>query len=310
MDMKVIGVGQCSLDYLALVDSYPEADTKKEVLSWDEQGGGPVATALVALARLGVDCAFHGVIGDDPEGKKIRQSLIDEGVGITGLVTRRNAVSQTAFIVIEKDSAKRTIFWRRPSGEALKPEELANDFLEGADFLLLDGLMKDASFNAAERAKEMKIPVMLDAGRIREGMIEIAQLCDYVVASEEFAREMAIKSGAAQDAAEFREAVRKLGPGITTITLGKKGSITFTGDEIISVPAYDIEAVDTTGAGDVFHGGYIYGLLQNWDITSTVRFASATSALKCLKIGGRAGIPDLNAALEFLKQHGEKLPIQ
>jgi sulfofructose kinase len=304
--MKIVGVGQCSLDYLALVDSFPEKDTKKEVLLWEEQGGGPVATALVALRRLGAECAFYGVIGDDREGIKIRQSLVDEGVATGGLVRRGNAVSQTAFIVIEKGSGKRTIFWRRPSGDELMPDDLGDDFLQGADFLLIDGLMKDVSLAAARRAKQMKVPVMIDAGRLRDGMLDIAELCDYMVASEEFAKEL----GYDGDAGRFREIIQKHGFGLTTITLGKKGSITFHGRETIAVPAYDVEEVDTTGAGDVFHGGYIFGILKQWDIISTVRFASAVAAIKCRKIGGRAGIPDPAEVAHFLRERGEVHPIQ
>lgn len=302
--MKIVGVGQCSLDYLAVVDSFPVNDSKKEVLSWDEQGGGPVATALAALARLGADCSFHGIVGDDPEGGKIRQSLIDEGVDVEGLHPRSGAVSQKAFIVIEENSAKRTIFWKRPSGAELEPDELGDDFLAGADFLLLDGLMTEASLHAARLANEMEIPVMLDAGSLREGMIDIARICDYLVASERFARDL----GYDGDARKFREVIRRFGFGTTTLTLGAEGSVTFLQDDILTVPAFGVEAVDTTGAGDVFHGGYVFGILKGWDIRTVVRFASAMAAMKCRRAGGRAGIPDLSAIELFLKERGFDLP--
>src|SRR5262245_31906902 len=138
--MAVVGIGQCAWDMLAVVDRFPEADTKKEANVWEEQGGGPVATALAALSRLGVSCRFYGVIGDDREGAAIRQSLIEEGVDATGLVKRSRASSQTAFIAIDKSMGTRTIFWKRPSGDPLRKEELPPDFLSNADFLLLDGL--------------------------------------------------------------------------------------------------------------------------------------------------------------------------
>ena len=295
--MAVVGIGQSAWDILAKVDMFPQADTKKEVLFWEEQGGGPVATALATLSRLGVPCRFHGVIGDDREGESIRQSLREEGVYVSGLVTRSRASSQTAFIVIEKSAATRTIFWKRPSGEPLSPEELPRDFLKGADFLLLDGLMKDVSLFAARQAKEAGIPVILDAGRMREGILELARLSDFVVGSEEFARELSWRD----DAAQFQQKIKKHGFGITTITLGARGSVTYADDRIIIIPAFPIEAVDTTGAGDVFHGGYIYGLLRKWSLEATVRFASAVAAMKCGKVGGRAGIPRLAEVEEFLK---------
>ncbi len=298
--MAVVGIGQCAWDMLAVVDRFPQSDTKKEVLVWEEQGGGPVATALVTLSRLGVSCRFYGVTGDDREGGAIRQSLLEEGVDVTGLVKRPNATSQTAFIAIDKSMGTRTIFWKRPSGDPLRLEELPPDFLDGAEFLLLDGLMKDVSLFAARQAKKAGISVMLDAGRVREGLLELARACDFVVGSEEFARELGWKD----DPASFRQEVRKRGFGITTITLGGRGSVTFAGDEVFSCPAFSVETKDTTGAGDVFHGGYLYGLLQKWPPKDAVRFASAVAAIKCRKLGGRAGIPTLSEVQQFLRERG------
>ncbi len=298
--MAVVGIGQCAWDILAMVDTIPQVDTKKEVLLWEEQGGGPVATALATLSHLGVPCRFHGIIGDDREGAAIRQSLREEGVYVSGLVTRSNASSQTAFIVIEKSAATRTIFWKRPTGEPLSPEELPRDFLEGADFLLLDGLMKDVSLFAARWAKEAGIPVVLDAGRVREGTLELARLSDYVVGSEEFARELCWRD----DAAQFKIEIKKHSFGITTITLGAQGSVTYADDKVIIIPAFPVETVDTTGAGDVFHGGYIYGLLRKWNLEATVRFASAVAAMKCRKVGGRSGIPRPAEVQQFLEERG------
>lgn len=298
--MRVAGIGQCSLDYLAIIDSYPWVNTKKEVLEWNEQGGGPVATALVTLSRLGIECTFHGIVGDDYAAQKIKQSLIDERIDVKGLVKRENASSQLAFIATEEGTAKRTIFWKRPSGEALKEEELGTDFLGGINFLLLDGLMNDVSLYAAKKAKSMSIPVMLDAGRARPGMIEIAKLCDYVVASEEFSRDL----GWFLDSEFLLSVKEKLGVKLLTVTLGERGSITVSKDWVIRIPAFEVKAVDTTGAGDVFHGGYIYGLLNGWDIKNTVIFAAALAAMKCTKLGGRAGIPKLNDVFNFLKARG------
>jgi ribokinase len=131
-------------------------------------------------------------------------------------------------------------------------------------------------------------------------MLELARLCDYVVGSEEFATELGWKD----DPGLFRQEVRKHGLGITTITLGSRGSVTFADDEIILCPAFPVETVDTTGAGDVFHGGYLYGLLQKRPLKDTIRFASAFAAMKCRKLGGRAGIPRLSEVRQFLQERG------
>ena len=295
--MHVTGLGQCSLDYLSLVDVYPRINTKQEVLQWHEQGGGPVATALVTLSRLGISCCFHGITGDDEAGRKIRQSLADEGIDVKGLVQRDDSSSQVAFIAVEKSSGSRTIFWRRPSGKALQSDELAEDFLCGSGLLLIDGLMMDVSLAAVKRARDMNIPVLLDAGSARPGMSELARRCDYVVASEVFAEGLGweLTPQALLDESEA------LGLKALTITLGEEGSITAADGRIIRMPAFKIEAVDTTGAGDVFHGGYIFGLLHAWDLERVVRFASAVAAIKCRQIGGRTGIPRLNEVMQFLQ---------
>lgn len=301
--MTVCGLGQCSLDYLAVVDSYPEIDTKKEVLAWHEQCGGPVATALVALSRLDVKCRFYGITGDDAEGDKIRQSLVDEGVDVWGLKRRAGSSSQVAFIAVEKGSARRTIFWKRPSGDVVGTEELGGDFLDGSDFLLLDGLMSEISIHAAEAAGTRGVPVMLDAGSARPGLIQIAQRSDYLVASREFA----VGSGWDLSPEVLRRKKEALNLRVLTITLGAEGSITLSDGRIDRIPAFKVEAVDTTGAGDVFHGGYIYGLLQGWDVPDTVIFASALAAMKCRKVGGRAGIPRLAEVRAFLNEKGHMI---
>ena len=295
--MHVTGIGQCSLDYLGLVDVYPHADTKKEVLTWQEEGGGPVATALVALERLGISCSFYGITGDDEAGRKIRQLLVDEGIDVKGLLQRKESSSQLAFIAVEKDTGRRTIFWKRPSGKALQPEDLDEDFLIGSDLLLIDGLMLDVSLAAVKKAAELNIPVMLDAGSARPGMPELAGCCDYVVASEVFAEGL----GWELTPQALLKKYDSLGARALTITLGERGSITAADGRIIRMPAFKVEAVDTTGAGDVFHAGYIFGLLHGWDLERVVRFASAVAAIKCRQMGGRQGIPRMDEVMQFLQ---------
>lgn len=298
--MLVTGIGQCCWDYLGLVDAFPEKDSKREVIQWKEQGGGPVATALVALSRLGVACRFYGIIGDDDAGEKIARSLTEEGIDASGLVIRRGFSSQVAFVAIERQTGKRTIFWKRATGEPLKEAELGEDFLQETSFLLIDGLMAPVSLVAARRAKEAGVPVMLDAGKVREGMIEISALCEYVIASEEFAKDW----GWQGSPSDFQGRAGTLGAKVFTITLGDRGSVTYAGDRIIETPAFKIDVADTTGAGDVFHGGFIFGLLSGWDIERTLLFASAVAAMKCREIGGRTGIPTLSEVFLFLKERG------
>ena len=241
-----------------------------------------MATALVALSRLGIDCSFYGVTGDDEAGEMIKTSLENEGVGTKWLIKRKDALSQKAFITVEKEGGKRTIFWQRPTGAPLNAAELDDDFLDGSNFLLLDGLMSEVSLFATKKVREKGLPVLLDAGRDRPGMMELARESDYVVGSERFGKDM----GWEGNPEKFRKKLKSMGLGHTTITFGDRGSLTFIDNQLIEMPAFPVMAVDTTGAGDVFHAGYIYGLLQGWHIEEILRFASALAAMKCQKSGG------------------------
>ena len=296
--MRAICIGQCSWDSLALVERYPEPDTKAEASQWVEQGGGPAATASAALASLGVNAAFAGVVGDDADGDRIVTSLKSAGVDTSGIAVRDNSQSQSAFIAVERASARRTIFWQRPTGMPLLPDELPPGLLDGADVLLVDGLMEEVSLFAVTKAKASGVPVVVDAGRVRDGMMEICKLSDHVVGSEEFARGLGLKDIA--DDGFFLEASGKF-PGVLTITLGHAGSVTVTGGKVLRTPAFDVDAVDTTGAGDVFHAGYAFGVMSRWETGKTLRFASLVAALSCRALGGRASLPSLQEALVHLE---------
>lgn len=293
--MKVLGLGQCSLDYITLVDGFPAEDSKQEVVDFVVQGGGPVATALVALSRLGVKASILGRISDDRAGDEIRKGLRDEGVDTKGLLVKPGGRSQTAFILVNRAKGTRTICWQRPTVPPLSPVEVDPAAFKGAGILLLDGLMAEASYHAATIASKKGIPVMLDAGRMRPGMLKLASMSDFVVCSEEFVTGLKLS---------LKEAFKKLSGGkarAVTITLGDKGSFTWHEGRIFMQKVFRVKAVDTTGAGDVFHGAYAYGLLQGWDMKKTVEFASCVAAMKCRKLGGRTGIPTLAEATKFLK---------
>ena len=296
MNKTITGLGQASYDYIALTDAYPAEDTKQEVFEWIECGGGPVATALVSLSRLGVKTHFMGRVSDDRSGRLIHAGLKKEGVGTRGLKTLKGGKSQTAFIVVnQKTGGKRTIFWQRPTVAPLGPDEISTAKIRSSDMLLIDGLMKDASIRAAEIAKEAGVPVVFDAGTLRDGTLELLELSDFIVASERFACSFAgIPEKALKEFARFK-------PIAATVTRGEEGSVTSTADDSFNTPAFKVAAIDTTGAGDVFHGGYIYGLLSGFDMRRTVEFASAFAALKCLKPGGRDGIPTLDETLKLIK---------
>lgn len=294
--LHVFGLGQCSLDYIGIIDDYPQPDGKCEFYDMIIQGGGPVATALVALARWGLLCAFAGVVGDDPFGEVIKKSLDEEGVNTSGIVVRKGFFSQFAFIVAERGSGRRTVFWRRPTGLPLMEGEINYDMLERSMVFHTDGLFMEASLSAARRAKKKGVKIVVDAGSLREGMLDLARLSDFFIASEAFSRAFS----EAGDPVFTCYRIAELGPYLAGVTLGSRGYVAVYDNRLIIRPAYPVSAVDTTGCGDVFHAGFIYGLIKGWDVERSLDFGAWSASMVSLELGGRKGIP----SLEEIKKKG------
>ncbi|MBN1104032.1 MAG: sugar kinase [Deltaproteobacteria bacterium] len=296
--IEVVGLGQASMDYLGMMSSFPEEDQKVELLDLVYQCGGPASTALVTLSRLGLQTSFLGSISDDLCGKEILKGLKDEGVDTSRLKILPGYTSQFAFIAISSANANRTIFWHRGSVPPLSAVDIDLSPFPGAKILHVDGLMIEASVEAARQARRMGMKVVMDAGTMREGSLDLARLVDTLIASERFAEPLVGPGAATKQALE---ALRSLGPREVVITLGSRGSMGWEDGRVIFQDAFPVEAVDTTGAGDVYHGAYIYGLIQNWGMAEKMRLASAAAALKCLHVGARKGIPGLKEILSFMK---------
>ncbi|MBW2259488.1 MAG: sugar kinase [Deltaproteobacteria bacterium] len=291
--MQVYGLGQCALDYIGRIEAYPPPDVKYEFSDMVIQGGGPVATALVALSRWGLSCAFAGVLGDDLFGSMIKGSLDAEGIDTSSLLVRKGFDSQFAFIAAEPGEGRRTIFWRRPTGPSPTPDEIDYNVIRQAKVVHTDGLFAEATLAACKAAKEVGVPVVVDAGSLREGMLELAGSSDYYLASETFAN--ALVENKPQEACER---LAELGPRVVGVTLGPKGYLALVDGRIIERPAYQVEAIDTTGCGDVFHAGFTYGVVQGWDVEKSLDFGAWAAAMVSRRLGGRAGIPSLNALVK------------
>ncbi|MCK4738602.1 MAG: sugar kinase [Deltaproteobacteria bacterium] len=299
--MRVTGLGQCSADFLLGLDEFPLEDTKPEATSFLTQGGGPVATALVALSRLNVSTNFLGVVGDDTAGADIIRGLKAERVDTKGLRIRKGKESQKAFIIINEKNATRTVLWKRPTAAPLKASEVTESAIKNSSLLLLDGLMVKASIKATRIAKKYNIPILFDAGRVREGTTELIKVSDHIVGSEEFAKNLATTPTLAiRKVQEINKKASSI-----VITLGKRGSVASIGRAVIRQSAFLVKVKDTTGAGDIFHAGYGFGIIMGWDIEKTLEFASAFAALKCREIGGRGGIPTLSTTLRFIKKNNK-----
>ena len=281
-----VAVGYCSNDYLAILPEIP-LDGKVQILEQMVQGGGPAATAGVAAARLGMKTGFVGVVGDDEHGVRIRRDLESEGIYTGAMQIRKDCSSSIAYCWIEKATGKRSIAWARGNFAELTGDEVDPDLIRKAKIVHFDGHNPQGAIAAAKVARENGVIVSLDAGTLRPEIRELMPYVTILIASEDFARRYTGEN-------DLEKALLKLGENgseVTGITMGSKGSMMLENGNAVYCPAFSIKAVDTTGAGDVYHGAFAVRYFETRDIRVSMRFASAVSALKCLKPGGRTGIP-------------------
>jgi sugar/nucleoside kinase (ribokinase family) len=251
--------------------------------------GGQVATAMTTCARLGLRARYIGSVGSDNWGKAQLASLQQENLELY-VAEVEGAASQVAVILLEEGIGERTILWRRDPALQFPVGELRQEWITSSRILHLDGCDSAAALQAARWAREAEIPVVIDIDEFyNESTHELLHLVDYLIASSDFA----------QDPQELAD---RYGCRVVGITRGIEGSVFLAHGKRIESPAFKVPVADTTGAGDVFHGGFIYGLLQNWNLEDVIRFAHAVAAMKCMKIGARRGIPTLSEVQEFLQQ--------
>ncbi len=282
---RVVSVGHCTVDYLGVVERYPPLDRKEELSAFSVQGGGPAATASVALSALGVPVSFVGKIGDDALGRTAGRTLEDAGVDCSGLVEVKGAISALSFVAVDHATGKRTVFWTKGNVPPLSPEEVDVAMLDGAEVLLVDGHHAEAQLALALEARRRGLEVVLDAGSQRPGMDDLVKVSTVVVASERFAAEQA---GAVDRALE---AIMGLGPRCVVVTLGEDGAVGRENEQNELVAPFHVDVVDTTGAGDVYHGAFVYGMLEPWSLRERMEFAGCAAALSCRALGARAGLP-------------------
>ena len=293
----ITGIGYCGLDYLCRVPYVP-VDDKVELSESLIQGGGPCATAIVTAARLGAKTAFCCAVGDDARGEQILHGLADENVDTRGVKVRRKAESPAGFCWIEQKGGGRSIAWTRGTAKPLGPRELDRDLIAKSHILHLDGHQTQAALAAAKLARAHGVAVSIDAGTLVPGIQDLLAQCDLIVASEAFSSRFTGDGNP-------RRALTSLFAGpcrFAAVTLGKRGSIGYDGKRFITCPPVDVNVVDTTGAGDVYHGAFAfaYAIGKPWD--ACMRFATAVAALKCTAFGGRTGIPTLKQTLSFMRQ--------
>jgi sulfofructose kinase len=295
MANDMIGIGGGCIDHLSIVRHTPDG--------WEEcgpplvQGGGLAATGATAIARLGGSVELWGIVGDDYHGQMIRTELERDGVDISQIRIVPGMRSPTSFIEVDADTGERTIYG---SGFGQRPDDIATYFdptrARAAKAMLVTGFVPEVSIQAAQYLHESGGKVVADLFRVDGPVAEMVHHVDAIIMPE-FSVEPMVGSF------DIPAALRKLadlGSSMPAITVGPEGCYYLAEGVVYHCPAFQIRAVDTTGCGDSFHGAFTYAMAQGWDQHEAIRFSSAVAACKATKLGGRSGLPTMDAVREFL----------
>jgi len=292
----VVGMGLNSVDFLCVVPEFPGTNSKMQMRQFSKQGGGQVATAMVALSRWGVKAKYIGKVGDDELGQFSLDSMRQDGVDTSSVTIESQAGNQFATIIVDGSTGERTILWNRDERLMYRDGQLRREEVCSGKILHLDGHDIHAALQCARWAKEERIPTVIDLDKVEPLTSELIKQIDFIITSSRFP---ILFTGISDQKKALLE-LQKQTPGFLCSTLGEDGAMALVNGEFLHITGLKVNAVDTTGAGDVFHGGFIYGLLQNWEVGEILKFANAAAALKCRELGGRKGIPTLEEVQEFL----------
>jgi len=302
--IKIVGIGANVCDTLITVPNYPKEDTKLRANTISQSGGGPCATGLVAASKLGAECAYIGTLTDDGAGKFLMEDLKKYGVSTELVGVNPGYTSFSSYIVLAEDSATRTCVFHKGDIPKWKLTEAQKKAIADAEILMIDGNDMDEAIEGVKIARENGTKVLYDAGGLYEGVENLLPYADILIPSEEFALDHTGEK-TAEDAAKVL--FEKYSPEIVVITQGKEGGIIFDGEKTEKYPAFLVDAVDSNGSGDVFHGAFAFAITNKMSYNKACIFSSAVSALKCTKIGARCGVPTYEETIEFLKERGENV---
>ena len=287
---KVLCVGQSAYDITLPLDHYPIENKKVKIPDKVECGGGSSSNCAFLLAKWGIDATFAGIIGNDHYGNNILDEYITVGVDTKYLQISNRYPTTSSYIIANTSIGSRTILTYKDMGIHMAPVSLLdNEF----DYILFDGYEKEFAMEAIRR--NPKAITLLDAGSVKEATVELAKVVDYVICSHDFAIEYSKVDIDYDDIETIKKAYDILAKDFkhVIITLESYGCFTKIDGEYKIVPSIKVKAVDSTGAGDIYHGAFMYGLVKGFDIEKTMRFANITGALSCLKVGSRLSIPEL-----------------
>lgn len=301
---RILVVGYNAFDVIVPVSEAPLPDEKLEVPRMIACGGGPGATAAVALARLGASVTLMTPLADDPPGIQQKAELLAAGVDISRCPVLTGHRSPRAVILVDQARAQRTIYWTRGDLPHLPISQAAPERLDQIDLLYIDGHEPAVSLCLARQAGEIGLPVVMDAGSVRAESAELVRCCSDVVSSRNFAPDL---TGCPGPLAALRS-LRAMGPPLVAMTFGGEGVIGLEGEEPLLVPSFKLPVLDTTGAGDAFHAGYAFARASRKGFSDCLDWGSAVAGLKCRDWGGRLGLPQ-RSEVEDLLANGVRVPV-
>jgi sugar/nucleoside kinase (ribokinase family) len=299
-DFDVVGFGLNAVDHLIVVPEYPAFDTKNKFTEYERSAGGQTASAMVALQRLGLKTAYAGRFGSDDDGRFGLLSLEYEGVNLDYAETIEGADNQVAFIIIDSGSGERTIIWDRDERLSYRPDEVPIELATRGRVLHLDAHDPPACAVMAKAARQQGAIITADIDNVFEGLPELLPLIDVLITSSALPHRL---TGISDERASLVELKSRYGCAMVGATLGARGALVYCEGEFSQSPAFEVPGGcrDTTGAGDAFHAGFIYGLLRDRDLESCMKLGNAVAALKCRALGARAALPTAGELKEFLQ---------
>lgn len=290
----MLGVGCNSVDYVYRLPASPKPDSptaKLRISSHHTMCGGQMATAMAACAGFGLKTAYFGSAGHDYNGRLILGELAARGVDISRVLTRECA-NRFAVITVDETSGERIVLWDRDDRLNIARDEIDPALIGNARLVHVDDEDQEAAIATALIARQAGIPVTSDIDRITDRTADLIAAVSIPIFAEHVPTAITGKS----DMRRALQALRRTHQGMLCVTLGPGGAMMLVGDELVSEPAVEITAVDTTGAGDVFRAAFIYGLLNDFPPQQLLRFANAAAAVACTRAGAMAGVPTLAEA--------------
>ncbi|HJQ33088.1 MAG TPA: PfkB family carbohydrate kinase [Pyrinomonadaceae bacterium] len=304
-EFDAVGFGLNAVDHLVVVPHYPEYDTKVRLVEHQRGAGGETASAMTALRRLGMRTAYAGRFGSDDAGRFGLESLRAEGVDVSFAEVVQGAENQIAYILIDERTGERTVIWDRDERLYYRESEAPRGFAQRGRVLHMDGHDTRARTRVAREARAAGTVVSLDVDNVYEGLEELLPHVDVLVSSQEFPRRL---TGIEGEHAALVEMKTRLRPdAVVGMTLGERGAVVFHGGVFIESPAFNVPGGchDTTGAGDAFHAGFIYGMLRGEEIEGCLTLGCAVAALKCRALGARTALPTTQELERLLTGEGQ-----